>query len=157
MAKERIFNENNMPEAAGLRIAVISARFNDEITRRLMDGALDALDKMKPAAIETVEVPGCFELPLAVKKLADSGKYDAIVALGAVIRGETPHFDYVAGEAAAGIARASYESGIPVAFGVLTTDNMAQALERAGGGHGNKGAEAAMTAVETALVLRKAE
>lgn len=153
MAKDSIFSKGNLPDAAGLRIAVVTARFNENVTQRLKKGALDVLEKMGPEKVTEFTVPGCFELTLAVKKLADSGKYDAIVALGAVIRGETPHFDYVAGEAAAGIARASYESGVPVAFGVLTTNTAEQALERAGGTHGNKGADAAMTAVETALVI----
>jgi 6,7-dimethyl-8-ribityllumazine synthase len=154
MARDKIYSKENLPDATGLRIAVVTARFNGDITERLVQGATDALNKMAPAEVAFWQVPGCFELPLVVKKLTESGSYDAVIALGAVIRGDTPHFDYVAGEAAAGIARAAYESGVPVAFGVLTTDTAEQARDRAGGKYGNKGADAAMTAVETALVLK---
>jgi len=154
MAQDRLFNESEIPDASDLHVAVIWARFNRDITERLLDGALSALKTSGAAAVKVYQVPGCFELPLVARKLAETGDFDAVVALGAVIRGETPHFDYVAGEAAAGLARASYDTGIPVAFGVLTTNNRDQAQDRAGGRSGNKGADAALTAVETALTIK---
>jgi 6,7-dimethyl-8-ribityllumazine synthase len=132
------------------------ARFNSAITSKLLEGARDALTKAGAANVEVFEVPGAFELPLAAKRLALGGgqfvnrTYSAIIALGAVIRGETPHFDYVAGEAARGLQQVALESNIPVAFGVLTTDTQEQAAARAGGVHGNKGYDAAMTAIEMA-------
>ncbi len=143
--------------AAGLRIACVAARFNDFIVEPLLRGALDALARHGVAAdrIQVARVPGAFELPIVVRKLALSGAYDAVIALGAVIRGDTPHFDYVAGECAAGLARIALDSGVPVAFGVLTTDNVQQATDRAGGKDGNKGADAALTAIEMATLLRK--
>jgi len=136
-------------DAHGLKFAVVVARFNSGITDKLLEGAREALEKSGAAAIEVFYVPGAFELPLAAKWLAHGG-YSAIIALGAVIRGETPHFDFVAGEAARGLQQVALECNIPVAFGVLTTDTMEQAAARAGGKHGNKGYDAAMTAIEMA-------
>ena len=143
--------------AQGLRFAIVVARFNAVITDRLLAGACDLLARCgaNSGEIEIVKVPGAWELPLAAKTLALLKKHDAIIALGAVIRGDTPHFDYVAGHAAAGLAAVQQESGIPVAFGVLTTNNMEQALDRAGGKAGNKGSDAAMTAIEMANLLRR--
>jgi 6,7-dimethyl-8-ribityllumazine synthase len=140
-----------------LQIALVASRFNGEVVERLVTGAVDALVAAgaRRAGLEVVRVPGAFDLPPVVRRIAASGRYDAIVALGAVIRGETPHFDYVAGECAAGLARVAADTGVPVAFGVLTTDNEEQALERAGGREGNKGADAARAAVELASLARK--
>jgi 6,7-dimethyl-8-ribityllumazine synthase len=140
----------------GLRIALVASRFNSFITDRLVEGAIDAVARTggDPDAVRIYKVPGAFEIPLVAKKLATSGKYDAIVCLGAVIRGSTPHFDYVAAEVAKGVAHVSLETGLPVSFGVLTTDSLEQAIERAGSKAGNKGWEAAMAAVETANLLR---
>ena len=154
MATDKLYAKDNIPDGKGLRIAVVAARFNGGITESLTAGAMEALQNANTATIKLYKVPGCFELPLIAKKLAGSGKYDAIVALGAVIRGETPHFDYVAAESASGLARASYDTGVPVAFGILTTDTIEQALDRAGGEYGNKGADAAYTAIETALTIK---
>jgi 6,7-dimethyl-8-ribityllumazine synthase len=136
--------------ANGLNFAILVARFNSAITEKLLAGAREALTKAGAKSQEVFYVPGAFELPFAAKKLAERGDFDAIVALGAVIRGETPHFDYVAGEAARGLQQAALETGVPIAFGVLTTDNQEQAEARAGGAAGNKGFDAAMTAVEMA-------
>jgi 6,7-dimethyl-8-ribityllumazine synthase len=136
--------------ANGLNFAILVARFNSAITEKLLSGAREALTKAGAKSQEVFYVPGAFELPFAAKKLAERGDFDAIVALGAVIRGETPHFDYVAGEAARGLQQAALETGVPIAFGVLTTDNREQAEARAGGAVGNKGFDAAMTAVEMA-------
>ncbi len=143
--------------AEGLRVAVIVSRFNDFICSRLVDGAMDALIRHGASEnkIVLVKVPGAFEMPLAAKKLAESGKYDAVICLGAVIRGATPHFDYVAAEVSKGIASVALESGIPVTFGVLTTDTLEQAIERAGSKSGNKGYEAAMAAVEMANLFKE--
>ncbi|MFA5867744.1 MAG: 6,7-dimethyl-8-ribityllumazine synthase [Actinomycetota bacterium] len=149
-----MFTSENIPDGSGMNIAVVAARFNAEITEALTAGALDALKMAKAKNVKLFNVPGCYELPLVVKKLAESGRYDAVVALGAVVRGETPHFDYVAAETAAGLARASYDTGVPVSFGVLTTDDVGQAKDRAGGKHGNKGADAAYTAVAMARTLK---
>jgi len=126
------------------------------IGNRLLEGAVSALGAAGCGARDllVVKVPGAFELPVVARRLARSGRHDAIVCLGAVVRGETPHFDYVAGEASRGIARASYETGVPVLFGVLTADSVEQALDRAGGRHGNKGVEAAEGAIEMARLLR---
>jgi 6,7-dimethyl-8-ribityllumazine synthase len=135
-------------DAHGLKFAVVVARFNSAITEKLLEGAREALTKAGAGGIEVFHVPGAFELPLAAQKLAKS--YDAIIALGAVIRGETPHFDYVAGAAANGLQQVALETGTPVSFGVLTTDTLAQAEARAGGKQGNKGYDAAMTAIEMA-------
>jgi len=144
-------------DARGLKFAIVVARFNSFITDRLLEGALDALTRAgcNSADIDVVKVPGSWEMPLTVKTLAEGKRHDAIIALGAVIRGETPHFDYVAGQAAAGLARIAAESGVPVAFGVLTTENVEQAIDRAGAKSGNKGFDAAMTAVEMATLLRR--
>lgn len=135
-------------DARGLRFAIVVARFNSGITEKLLTGAREALEKAGAPEAAVFYVPGAFELPFAARKLAKA--YDAIIALGAVIRGETPHFDYVAGAAAQGLLQASLETGTPMAFGVLTTDTLAQAEARAGGAHGNKGFDAAMTAIEMA-------
>ncbi|HEY9449949.1 MAG TPA: 6,7-dimethyl-8-ribityllumazine synthase [Gemmatimonadaceae bacterium] len=136
----------------GRRIAVVASRFNESITQKLVDGALDALMRHGTAFddIDLVWVPGAWELPSAARLLLSSERYDAVVALGAVIRGETPHFDFVAGEASRGLAQAGAEFEIPVGFGVLTCDTMAQAEDRAGGEHGNKGWDAALAALEMA-------
>jgi 6,7-dimethyl-8-ribityllumazine synthase len=143
-------------DARGLRVATVVARFNDHVTEPLADGALATLAEhgVTGADAPVYRVPGAFELPIVAKRLAESGEYDAVVCLGAVIRGDTPHFDYVAGETAAGLSRVALDTGVPVVFGVLTTDNLDQALARAGGAEGNKGAEAAATALETAALLR---
>lgn len=140
--------------AAGCRFAIAVSRFNPEITAGLLAGAREALTEADVPAddVTVVRVPGAFELPLAAKKLA--GRYQAIVALGAVIRGDTPHFDYVAGECARGIQQVMLETGVPVVFGVLTTDTLEQAQARAGGAHGNKGYDAAMTALEMAVFAK---
>jgi 6,7-dimethyl-8-ribityllumazine synthase len=139
-----------------MRIGIALARFNQAVTDRLLAGALEALVQQGVAddAIDVATVPGAFELPLCVQRLASTGRYDALVCLGAVVRGETPHFDFVAGEAARGIAELSRRFDLPVAFGLLTTDTVEQALARAGGERGNKGAEAALTALEMVQVLR---
>jgi 6,7-dimethyl-8-ribityllumazine synthase len=140
-----------------LRIALVASRFNAEVVDRLVQGAVDALvaHGADPASLELVRVPGAFDLPPVARRIALSGRCDAIVALGAVIRGETAHFDFVAGECAAGLARIAGETGVPVAFGVLTTENEEQAMARAGGSEGNKGADAALAAIELANLLRK--
>jgi len=143
-------------QAAGLRFAIVVSRFNSFITERLLAGALDALTRTgcNPETIDVIKVPGSWEIPLAAGELAKQRRYDAIVCLSAIIRGETPHFDYVAGEAAKGVAHIAAETGVPVAFGVLTTNTLEQAIDRAGGKSGNKGFDAAMTAVEMANLLR---
>jgi 6,7-dimethyl-8-ribityllumazine synthase len=145
--------------ARDLRFAVVAARFNDFVVEPLIRGALDALKRHAASEkqIEIVRVPGAFDMPIVARKLALSRRYDALIALGAVVRGQTPHFDYVAGECASGLARIALESGVPIAFGVLTTDTMEQAVDRAGGKAGNKGADAAMTAIEMANLLRRLE
>ena len=137
-------------DASGLRFAIVAARFNPTITDRLVEGAREALESTKAEHFEVFRVPGAFELPLAAKSLAESGDSDAVIALGAVIRGGTPHFDYIAGEAARGLLDVALSTNIPVAFGVLTTEDDEQAESRAGGKDGNKGFDAAMTAVEMA-------
>jgi 6,7-dimethyl-8-ribityllumazine synthase len=140
-------------DARGLRFAIVAARFNHAITEKLVAGARDALKRAEADMFDVFLVPGAFELPLAAKKLAQKGTYDGIIALGAVIRGDTPHFDYVAGEAARGLQQVALETGLPEAFGVLTTDTQEQAESRAGGRHGNKGYDAAMTAIEMARLV----
>jgi 6,7-dimethyl-8-ribityllumazine synthase len=142
--------------AAGLRFAIIVSRFNGFITERLLAGAMDALTRTgaDPDLIDVVKVPGSWEIPLVAAELARGHRYDAVVCLSAVIRGETPHFDYVAAEAAKGVAHASYETGVPVAFGVLTTNTLEQAIDRAGAKGGNKGFDAALSAMEMANLLR---
>jgi 6,7-dimethyl-8-ribityllumazine synthase len=143
--------------AGDLRVALVAARFNDFVVEPLIRGALDALKRhgMGEQQIDIVRVPGAFDIPVVARKLALSRRYQALIALGAVIRGDTPHFDYVAGECAAGIARIALESGVPIAFGVLTTDSVEQAMDRAGGTAGNKGADAALVAMEMANLLRR--
>lgn len=140
------------PNGRGRRFAVVASRFNEIVTQKLVDGALDALVRHGAAAddVDLVWVPGAWELPSAARRLLASDRYSAVVAVGAVIRGETPHFDYVAGEAARGLADASVEFETPIGFGVLTCDTMAQAQARAGGDHGNKGWDAAVAALEMA-------
>ena len=142
-------------DGTSLRIAVVTARFNDFITERLQAGAIDCLKRHGVAedAVDTVAVPGAFELPLAALTLAETGRYHAVICLGAVIRGDTTHYDYVCNEAAKGIAAAGLKTGIPVIFGVVTTENTEQAISRAGGKSGNKGWDAAMTALEMANLL----
>lgn len=143
-------------EAKGLRFGLIVARFNSFISERLLEGAIDALLRHGASEddLHIVRVPGSFEIPLIAKKLAASKQYDAVVCLGAVIRGATPHFDYVSAEVTKGIAATTMETGVPVAFGVLTTDTIEQAVERAGTKAGNKGADAAITAIEMANLCK---
>jgi len=143
--------------AAGFRFGIVVSRFNSFVTEPLLNGAVHALEQCgaKKNHVEVVRVPGAWELALAARTLATHHKPDAIICLGAVIRGGTPHFDYVAGEAARGIADAAAATGVPIAFGVLTTDNAEQATDRAGGKDGNKGFDAAMTAIEMANLLKK--
>jgi 6,7-dimethyl-8-ribityllumazine synthase len=142
--------------AAGLRFAIVVSRFNSFITERLLGGAMDALARTGANSdwIDVIKVPGSWEIPLVAGELARSHRYDAVICLSAVIRGDTPHFDYVAAEAAKGVAHASAETGVPVAFGVLTTNTLEQAIDRAGAKGGNKGFDAAMTAIEMANLLR---
>ncbi|MBI5182403.1 MAG: 6,7-dimethyl-8-ribityllumazine synthase [Nitrospirae bacterium] len=143
--------------AKGLKFGIIVARFNDFITNRLLEGALDVLNRSgaRLEDIEIVKVPGSFEIPLAAKKMAAIRKYDALICLGAVIRGDTPHFDYISAEVTKGIAAISLEAGVPISFGVLTTDTIEQAIERAGSKSGNKGGEAALGAIEMANLLKE--
>ena len=144
-------------DGSGRRVAIACGRFNQDITRRLLDGALARLADLGVAAeaVEVVWAPGAFELPAVAAAFARSGAVDAVIALGAVIRGETGHYDLIAGECAAGLQRVQLDTGVPVVFGVLTTDDRAQALERSGGQHGHKGEEAAETAIEMANLLRR--
>jgi len=143
--------------ATGLRVAIVVSRFNSFITERLLAGAMDALVRhgADPDTIDIIKVPGSWEVPLAAGELARQHRYDAVICLSAVIRGETPHFDYVAAEAAKGIAHVAAETGVPVAFGVLTTNTLEQAIDRAGAKGGNKGFDAALTAMEMANLLRQ--
>ena len=142
---------------AGLRVAIAAARFNDTIVSRLVDGATDGLRRhgVDPGSVDVVWAPGAFELPLVASRLAASGDYDAVITLGAVIRGATGHYEVVANNCAAGVARAALDTGIPVVFGVLTVDTIEQAIERAGTKAGNKGFDAAVTAIEMADLLRQ--
>ena len=142
--------------AKGLKFTLIVSRFNDFICERLEGGAVDTLLRSgaQDKDITVIRVPGSFEMPMVAAIAANKGKCDAIICLGAVIRGSTPHFDYVAGEAAKGIAKVSLDSGVPIAFGVITTDNLEQAIERAGTKSGNKGRDAALTAIETANLIK---
>ena len=144
-------------QAKGLTFAIIIGRFNDFITARLLEGAVAGLVRHGASEkdIDVIKVPGAYEIPMAARKVADKKTHDAIICLGAVIRGATPHFDYVASEAAKGIASAALESGVPIAFGVLTTDTIEQAVERAGTKSGNKGWDAALAAVEMARLYKK--
>jgi len=141
--------------AEGLRFAIVVSRFNEFITRRLLGGAMDALQRhgAQEAQIETAWVPGSFEIPLAAQKLAASGKYDAVICLGAIIRGATPHFEFVASETAKGIAQASMQTGVPVIYGIVTADTIEQAVERAGTKAGNRGFDAAVSAMEMANLM----
>lgn len=143
-------------DAKGLKFGIVVSRFNSFISERLLEGAIDAVIRHGGSDndIHVLRVPGAFEIPLAAKKLAEGGVYDAVICLGAVIRGSTPHFDYVASEVSKGVASVSLDSGVPIAFGVLTTDTIEQAVERAGTKAGNKGFEAAVTAIETANLLK---
>ena len=143
--------------ARGRRFALAAARFNEVVTGKLLQGALDCLRShgVDPDEVDVAWVPGAFELPLVARRLAASGIYDAVICVGAVIRGDTPHFDHVAGQAATGIREAAEATGVPVVFGVLTTDTFEQAMDRAGGKHGNKGWDAAMAAMETASLLEQ--
>ncbi len=142
-----------------IRIGIVAARFNEFITRKLLDGALDGLRRheINETSIDTAWVPGAFEIPLIAAKMAQSGKYDAIICLGAVIRGNTSHYDYVCNEVSKGIAHVSLDSGIPVMFGVLTTENIEQAIERAGTKAGNKGFDCAVGAIEMVNLIRDME
>ena len=142
-------------EARGRRFAIVASRFNDVVVEKLVDGAVSCLRKhgIGEDDLDLLWMPGAFELPLVAKRLAESGGYDAVICLGAVVRGETAHFEFVAGETARGIREASMQTGLPVIFGVLTTETFEQAMDRAGGKHGNKGWDAAMAAMETADVL----
>ena len=140
----------------GLKIGIVVSRFNEFITSKLLGGALDALDRhgVDEQDIEIAWTPGAFEIPLTAQKMASSGRYDAVICLGAVIRGATPHFDYIAAEASKGIANAGLKTGLPVIFGVITTDSIEQAIERAGTKAGNKGADAAGSAIEMANLFK---
>lgn len=144
---------------SGLKIGIVAARFNEFITGKLLSGALDALKRhgVSEEDVSVAWVPGAFEIPLTAKKMAESNKYDAVITLGTVIRGATPHFDYVSGETAKGVANVGMQSGIPVIFGVLTTDTIEQAIERAGTKAGNKGWDAAVSAIEMANLYRSLE
>ena len=144
--------------AEGFRFAIVSSRWNDFLTARLVEGALDALERLgaDASAVEHFKVPGSFEIPLTARKVAGSGRFDAVICLGTVIRGQTPHFEYVAGEAAKGIAQAGMETGVPVLFGIVTADTLEQAIDRAGVKVGNKGFEAAMSAVELVNLYKEA-
>ncbi len=143
--------------AKGVTFGIVVSRFNDFINNRLLDGALDALNRhgADDKNILVVKVPGSFEIPLMAKKLADSGNYNAVICLGAVIRGATPHFEYVSAEVTKGIASVALDTGVPVSFGILTTDNIEQAIERAGTKSGNKGWDAALAAIEMVNVLKE--
>jgi len=143
-------------DGRGLRVAVVSARFNEVITRQLTTGAVETLERhgVKDEDISVAWVPGAFELPVVAKAFAESGQYDAVICLGAVIRGETDHYQMVANQAASGIGAVGRETGVPTIFGVLTTENMDQAINRSGGKSGNLGSNAAVAAIETALLIR---
>lgn len=143
--------------AKGMKFGIVASRFNDFISGKLIDGALDALTRSGADAkdIEVIRVPGAFEIPLAAKKAAQSGRYNAVICLGAVIRGATPHFEYISAEVTKGIAMVGLETGIPVIFGVITTDTIEQAIERAGSKAGNKGWDAALSAVEMVDLFKK--
>jgi 6,7-dimethyl-8-ribityllumazine synthase len=143
--------------AKGLKFGIVVSRFNELVTSKLLDGALDCLKRhdTDEKDIDIFFCPGSFEIPLVAKKIALTGKYDALICLGAVIRGETPHFDYIANEVSKGIAQVQLETGIPIAFGILTTDDVEQALNRAGIKSGNKGWDAALTAIEMANLLKQ--
>jgi 6,7-dimethyl-8-ribityllumazine synthase len=141
---------------SGLKVGVVVSRFNELLSNRLLSGALDALKRhgVDEASVDVAWVPGAFEIPLAAKRMADAGRYDAVLALGVVIRGATPHFDYVAAEVSKGVAKVGLDAGVPVMFGVVTADTIEQALERAGTKQGNKGWDAAEAAIEMANLLK---
>jgi 6,7-dimethyl-8-ribityllumazine synthase len=143
-------------DATGMRFALVVGRFNDFVAQRLLEGSVDALVRHGAAAddLTVIWVPGSFEIPLAAQEIAEQGRVDAIVCLGVVIRGETPHFDFVAGEASRGVGGIGLRARIPTAFGIVTTETLEQAIDRAGGKHGNKGADAALAAVEMVSLLR---
>jgi 6,7-dimethyl-8-ribityllumazine synthase len=151
--------EGNFTVRADARFVILASRFNSFIVERLVDGALDTLHRhgVDAGSIELVWVPGAFEMPLAAQRLANTRRFDAIIAVGAVIRGSTPHFDYVAGECAKGLAMVSLQQDIPIGFGVLTVDSIEQAVERAGTKAGNKGADAAMSVLEMISLLQRLE
>ena len=142
--------------ASGKKFAIVAGRFNEFITSKLLGGALDCIKRHEGSLddVDVAWVPGAFEIPLAAKKLAQTKKYDAVITLGAVIRGSTPHFDYVSSEVTKGVAKASYDTEVPIIFGVLTTDSIEQAIERAGTKAGNKGWEAASTAIEMSALFK---
>jgi 6,7-dimethyl-8-ribityllumazine synthase len=144
--------------AKGFRFALVSSRWNDFLTSRLVEGALDALERLGAAEkqVEHYRVPGSFEIPLMASKVAETGKFDAVVCLGTIIRGQTPHFDYIAGEVTKGVAQAGMSAGIPVVYGIVTADTLEQAIDRAGVKAGNKGFEAAMAAVELVNLYKEA-
>ena len=144
-------------DASGRKFALVVSRFNEFITKRLLGGAVDCLQRhgAKEADLEVIWVPGAFEIPYVAKRLAENGKYDGIVCLGAVIRGATPHFDYVAGEVAKGVARVAMETGVPAIYGVVTADSIEQAVERAGAKVGNRGFDAALATIELVSLYRK--
>ncbi len=146
--------EGNL-SAEGKSFGIVASRFNDFIVKALLDGALDAIKRHGGGAVDVAWVPGSYEIPVAAREMAHSGRYDAVICLGAVIRGATAHFDFVAGGAAGGISSVAHETGIPVIFGVITTENIEQAIERAGTKMGNKGFEAAATAIEMADLMPK--
>ncbi|MDX1513186.1 MAG: 6,7-dimethyl-8-ribityllumazine synthase [Gammaproteobacteria bacterium] len=151
--------EEGAYDVDGARVALVVSRFNGELVEKLRQGALETLRRhgVQGDAVDVVPVPGAFEIPWMAQRLAERGHYDAIIALGVVVRGETPHFEYVAGECARGVAEVSRATGVPVIFGVLTTDDMEQALERAGGRRGNKGSEAAIAALDIVTTVRRME
>lgn len=145
-------------DAGGFRFAVVSSRWNDFLTARLVEGAMDALERLGADmnAVEHFRVPGSFEIPLLARKVAGLGRFDAVVCVGTIIRGQTPHFDYIAGEVTKGIAQAAMETGVPVLYGIVTADTLEQAIDRAGVKAGNKGFEAAMSAVELVNLYKEA-
>ncbi len=149
--------EGNIVASENFKIGIVASRFNDFVVGRLVDGALDGLKRhnVKDENITLAKVPGAFEIPVAAKKMAESKKFDAIICLGAVIRGATSHYDYVCNEVSKGIAQVSLESGLPVLFGVLTTENIEQAVERSGSKAGNKGTECALAAIEMIQLLKQ--
>jgi len=144
-------------QAKGLKFGIVVSRFNDFITNKLLDGALDALLRhgAKEEDIDIIKVPGSFEIPMVARRLALKGTYNALICLGTIIRGATPHFEYIAAEVSKGIASASMETGLPIAFGIITSDTIEQAIERAGTKSGNKGWDAAITAIEMSQLLKK--
>jgi 6,7-dimethyl-8-ribityllumazine synthase len=149
--------EGRLTVSGGARFAIVVSRFNDFFTRPLLEGALDAFRRhgVEDGSVDVAWVPGSFETPLVAKRLAGSGRYGAVVCLGAIIRGATTHFDHVAGQAAAGVARAALDTGVPVVFGIITTDDLEQAIDRSGAKAGNKGYEAALTAIEMVSLLEQ--